>query len=205
MPKVVDWNKRRDEVLAATWRVISRDGLANASIRAIAREAGYSPGVLSHYFTGKDDIIASAMVHSHRRVVERIDQATARLRGLAALRALMLEVLPLDEERLLEARLEIGFWGRTLADPRLTRLQNAEFDRFWQRLRLLLDDARDLGELRPNLDLDELTHQLVVLMDGLSVQSVLYTKRVPAKRQIALLDALLDSARAPLSKAAAAP
>jgi len=47
MPKVVDWDARRDEVLAATWRVIARHGLAGTTVRKIAREAGYSAGVLA--------------------------------------------------------------------------------------------------------------------------------------------------------------
>ena len=38
MPKIVDWDARRDEILSATWRVIARDGIARATIRAIARE-----------------------------------------------------------------------------------------------------------------------------------------------------------------------
>ena len=40
MPKVVDPKERRDEVLAAAWRVIQRDGLKGATIRAIAAEVG---------------------------------------------------------------------------------------------------------------------------------------------------------------------
>jgi AcrR family transcriptional regulator len=46
MPKIVDWDARRDEILSATWRVIVRDGIAGATVRAIAREAGCSPGIL---------------------------------------------------------------------------------------------------------------------------------------------------------------
>ena len=44
MPKIVDWDARRDEILSATWRVIARDGIAGATIRAIAREANCSRG-----------------------------------------------------------------------------------------------------------------------------------------------------------------
>jgi AcrR family transcriptional regulator len=39
MPKIVNWDAKRDEILSATWRVIARDGLARATITAIAREA----------------------------------------------------------------------------------------------------------------------------------------------------------------------
>jgi AcrR family transcriptional regulator len=191
MPKVVDWDSRRDEVLAATWRVIARHGLAGTTVRRIAREAGYSPGVLAHYFSGKQDILGSALVLSHRRVGERMARSAAGLAGIAALRVVMLEALPLDEQRLLEAEIEVSFWGRVLGSPQLAALQNAEFERLWARLRSLLLDAEKLGELAAGADVEEATHRLVALIDGLSVEAVLYPARVPPDRQVALLDGLL--------------
>ena len=121
MPKIVDWDARRDEILSATWRVIARDGIARATIRAIAREAGCSRGILAHYFDDKADILGSALLMSHRRVVARMEARAAGLTGLAALRVIMLEALPLDSERDLEAQIEISFWGRALGNPALRR------------------------------------------------------------------------------------
>jgi len=197
MPKVVDWDARRDEVLAATWRVIARHGLAGTTVRKIAREAGYSAGVLAHYFSDKQDILGSALVLSHRRVGERMARSAAGLAGLAALRVVMLEALPLDPQRLLEAEIEVSFWGRSLGSPELAALQNAEFEKLWSRLRTVLLDAERLGELAAETDIEEATHRLVALIDGLSVEAVLYPARVPPDRQVALLDQLLHDFAAP--------
>lgn len=191
MPKVVDWEERRDEVLDATWRVIARDGIKGATMRAIAKEVGYSSGVLAHYFNDKDDILASALILSHRRVAERMDKAVSNLDGLDALRAVMLEALPLDDHRLREAQIEVSFWGRTLGDARLERLQNSEFDRFSSRLRSLLDRAHELGQLRSGLDLDLATHECLIFVDGVSAERVLYPQRNPPARQLELLEGLL--------------
>jgi AcrR family transcriptional regulator len=191
MPKVVDAEARRDEVLAATWRVIARHGLAGTTVRKIAREAGYSAGVLAHYFSDKQDILGSALVLSHRRVGERMARRAAGLTGLAALRVVMLEALPLDDQRLLEAEIEVSFWGRALGSPELAALQNAEFERLWSRLRALLLDAARLGELAGGVDIEQATHRLVALIDGLSVEAVLYPARVPPDRQVAMLDQVL--------------
>lgn len=202
MPKVVDWDARRDEVLAATWRVIARHGLAGTTVRKIAREAGYSAGVLAHYFSDMQDILGSALVLSHRRVGERMDRGVAGLAGLAALRVVMLEALPLDPQRLLEAEIEVSFWGRSLGSPELAALQNAEFEKLWSRLRTLLLAAQQLGELAGGTDIEEATHRLVALIDGLSVEAVLYPARVPPDRQVAMLDQLLhDFAKPPLRPA----
>jgi len=203
MPKIVDWDARRDEILSATWRVIARDGIAKATIRAIAREANCSRGILAHYFDDKADILGSALVMSHRRVGARMDASAAGHRGLDALRIVMLEALPLDEVRDLEAQIEISFWGRALGNPALADLQHSEFDRLRRRLRAHLEQAAELGELAANVDIDQATHQLVVLIDGVSAQRVLYPDRVPPQRQTDLLDTLLGSMRAPRDPVAA--
>jgi AcrR family transcriptional regulator len=195
MPKVVDWDARRDEILSATWRVIARDGIAKATIRAIAREAHCSPGILAHYFDDKADMLGAALVMSHRRVATRMDEAVNGLRGIDALRVVMLEALPLDDKRDLEAQIEISFWGRALGSKDLRELQHTEFDRLTGRLRHHLAEAAELGQIADGTDIDFVTHQLVVLIDGLSAERVLYPGRVPPDRQIGLLDDLLDGLR----------
>ncbi|HUJ05748.1 MAG TPA: TetR/AcrR family transcriptional regulator [Streptosporangiaceae bacterium] len=195
MPKIVDWDAKRDEILSATWRVIARDGIAGATIRAIAREADCSRGILGHYFDGKADILGSALVMSHRRVAQRMAAGAVGQFGLDALRIVMLEALPLDERRDLEAQIEISFWGRALGNPALRDLQNREFDRLRERLRGHLAEAEKLGQLRDGVDLDLATHSLVVLIDGVSAERVLYPDRVPPERQVSLLDELLDGLR----------
>jgi len=196
MPKIVDWDARRDEILSATWRVIARDGISKATISAIAREAGCSRGILAHYFDGKADILGSALILSHRRVGARMDAAAAGLAGLDALREVMLEALPLDERRDLEAQIEISFWGRALGNADLRELQHTEFDRLRARLRRHLDEAAARHELRDPANVDFAVHQLVALIDGVSAERVLFPDRVPPDRQMALLDALLGSLRA---------
>ena len=47
MPKEVDHNERREELLEAVWRVIARDGMEGTTIRGIAKESGWSTGVLA--------------------------------------------------------------------------------------------------------------------------------------------------------------
>jgi AcrR family transcriptional regulator len=195
MPKIVDWDARRDEILSATWRVIARDGIARATISAIAREAGCSRGILAHYFDDKADILGSALLMSHRRVVARMEAGAAGLTGMDALRVIMVEALPLDGQRDLEAQIEISFWGRALGNPVLRELQHAEFDRFAERLRGHLAEAEKSGELRDGVDIALAAHQLLVLIDGLSAERVLYPDRVGPDRQQQMLDALLDSLR----------
>jgi transcriptional regulator BetI-like protein len=88
-----------------------------------------------------------------------------------------------------------SFWGRALGTPGLRDLQHSEFDSLCGRLRAHLAEAGQRGELADGLDLDLTTHQLVVLIDGLSAERVLYPGRVAPERQVGMLDHLLDSFR----------
>jgi hypothetical protein len=107
----------------------------------------------------------------------------------------MVEALPLDDQRDLEAQIEISFWGRALGNPALRELQHDEFDRFAERLRGHLAEAEKNGELRAGMDIALAAHQLLVLIDGLSAERVLYPDRVGPDRQQEMLDALLGSLR----------
>ncbi|MEU6711632.1 TetR/AcrR family transcriptional regulator [Nonomuraea sp. NPDC046802] len=178
MPKIVDHDERRREVLAAARRVIVRDGIDAATTRAIAKEAGYSNGVLAHYFADKDEILLSALRQSHQRIRARLTGKVEGVTGLAALRELLLDNLPLDAERTQETRLEVSFWSRSLASERLAEVQRAEADELRAAVRDLLGRARADGELRTDDNLDDLTEHLLALVDGLSLHLLLYPGRL---------------------------
>ncbi|MBB6351339.1 TetR/AcrR family transcriptional regulator [Nonomuraea muscovyensis] len=178
MPKIVDHDERRRELLSAARRVIVRDGIDAATTRAIAKEAGYSNGVLAHYFADKDEILLSALRQSHQRIRERLTRKVDGAGGLAALRELLLDNLPLDAERTQETRLEVSFWSRSLASERLAEVQRAEAGELRAVVRGLLAEARAAGELRGDDSLDDVTEHLLALVDGLSLHLLLYPGRL---------------------------
>ncbi|MFI7418815.1 TetR/AcrR family transcriptional regulator [Nonomuraea sp. NPDC049684] len=178
MPKIVDHDERRAEVLSAARRVIVRDGIDAATTRAIAKEAGYSNGVLAHYFADKDEILLSALSQSHQRIRERLTRKVEGVTGLAALREVLLDNLPLDAERTQESRLEVSFWSRSLASERLAEVQRAEADELRAAVRELLGQARAAGELSTDGSLDDLAEHLLALVDGLSLHLLLYPGRL---------------------------
>lgn len=195
MPKIVNHRERREEVVEATRRIILREGIEAATTRAIAREAGYSNGVLTHYFADKDDIMLSALHSSHRRIVERLRGKLAGRTGLAALRELLLDNLPLDDERVQESGLEIGFWSRSMTSPALLEAQRAEAEELRYLVRSLLGTAAEAGEITTAEDLDDVAERLLALVDGLSVHRLLYPDRLGAERLERLLGAELDRLR----------
>ena len=187
MPKVVDHGTRRREIAAAVWRAVGRVGLDAVTVRDIAREAGYSTGVLAHYFADKDEML----VHSLRVSTE---QALARLEdrggesGLESLRDGLAGCLPLDEARRDEWRVWLAFWGRAAADETLAAEQRIWYAR-WRGLvgdRILTCQSE--GTLPENLDAAREADTLVALVDGVGLQATLEPERLTAQAQTALLD-----------------
>jgi len=147
VPRVVDHDERRRQIAEALLVVAARDGHENVSSRAVAKELGVATGSLWHYFDGFDDVIRAAATEVTRRTDQRIAEATAGLRGLALLDALMREVLPVDERTRTEAHVVVGFWGR-LATLAPTADAGAPTLATWQdSIRTALDQAIDDGEL----------------------------------------------------------
>lgn len=188
MPKTVDHDERRAALLEAVWRVIARDGIERTTIRTIAKETGWSSGVLAHYFTDKDDILVSALRLVHERIAARWEEKLDGLEGLAALRELVLDNLPLDDERERETRLLINYWSRRLVSDGQPPEQWRHGPLLVDRLADLIRDARRLGELPDDAPAGDVAERLLALIDGLSLHAVLPGSRVTRERQVAFVD-----------------
>ena len=58
MPKIVDHNEYRQELLEKSFHLFTRKGYNNVSMKEIAAEIGVSTGTLYHYFPSKEKILA---------------------------------------------------------------------------------------------------------------------------------------------------
>ncbi|MET8762334.1 TetR/AcrR family transcriptional regulator, partial [Lentzea sp. NPDC004782] len=74
MPKVVDHEERRRELAEAVWRIVRRDGIDHASVRAVAAESGWSSGSLRRYFPTQDSLLGFAMELTYRRFIARLEK-----------------------------------------------------------------------------------------------------------------------------------
>lgn len=192
MPKTVDHQARREELLAAVWRVVVRDGLDKATIRSIAKETGWSSGVLAHYFADKDDIIESARALAYARIESRWSVKLDGLTGLAALRELVLDNLPLDAERVEETRFLMNYWSRAIRSEDTTPPDHARRGpELIDLLVRLISDAQAAGEIVGG-DPADAAERLLALIDGLSLHALLYPTRVTRERQVALAEQELD-------------
>ncbi len=188
MPKKVDHDARREELVLAAWRVIAARGIDEVTIREIARESGYSSGVLAHYFENKDDLLAHALRLSHTRIRKRYDAEVETPVAADALKAILLDNLPLDEQRELETRIEMSFWARALRNEALHEIQQEESEGLRSLLRELVEKAQDDGAVSADHDREEVLELLGAVIDGLSLHALLYPDRLPPRRQAAVME-----------------
>lgn len=173
MPKIVDHDERRLELVDATWRIIARQGLEGATMREIAMEAGFANGALKPYFPTKDTLLEFAFGHVFNRTNNRIAGVTAGKSGIEALRAFCLEVLPLDEERINEARIVIPFWQKAVNDPQKAEIHQQSMDEWVSTIRRYLAEARDSGDVRAAVDDSILARQLLNMLLGAQIEAAL--------------------------------
>jgi AcrR family transcriptional regulator len=191
VPKIVDHAQRRDEIALVACRVVAERGFEQASMVRIAREAGYTTGMLAHYFDSKQDIIIASLRLILRRIDERLSRG-ARSDAPADLLELLLEALPVDEQRRTECAFWTTFWGQVTADRRMKRI-NAWVHREYMRLfeRCLAQCWAAWPQWHPATR-EQVLRSLVTFINGLTASAVANPGDWPAAKQIAQLRLQLE-------------
>ena len=148
-------------------KVVASHGFEQATVARIARAAGYTTGMVAHYYESKQDIILAAL----RLILVRIEERLTREResGEATLLNVLSEALALDAQRFTECAFWMAFWGQVSTDKKLKRL-NAWVHREYMRLftRCFAEHWPGWSEL-PRSDRDQLLRSVVTFINGLTV------------------------------------
>jgi len=193
MPKVVDHEQRRRELGHAVWPVIRRHGVDHASVRPVAKEAGWSAGALRHYFASQSELLAFAM----RLVVERIEGRLAALERAAdpreAVEQVLHELLPLDDERRAENEVWLAFTARALIDPELRAQHSEVHDALHQACASALETLAAAGRAYAGAATALQAERLHALTDGLAVHTALRPDLMSPEQIIAVVRLHLDA------------
>ncbi|MDL9980227.1 TetR/AcrR family transcriptional regulator [Microbacterium sp. ASV49] len=191
MPKVVDRDERRREIVDAYLRIVSRSGVAAATSRALAAEAGISTGALWHYFDGFGDVVRDAFQRVYGQTNERIAAAADGARGLAALDAMAVDILPHDARTRDEATVVVSFWGLLPAHEGFREQSRAVEAEWGRQVSGHLREAIDDGELVADTPIAPLTDTLLAVFEALQLREVQGSPAAQPARQRAIIDHLL--------------
>ncbi|MBL3687551.1 TetR/AcrR family transcriptional regulator [Leucobacter zeae] len=178
MPKVIDHDQRRSDIVDVTWELIVEGGIEAATMREIAARAGFANGALKHYFTGKDQIIKGAYERSLHGLGERLTEQVAGMRGIEALETSMRFTLPIDDGDATAARVLLSFWERCAFSPELDHGYSEHLDSWKAMYRAYLLQGREDGDIVTPTPDAQLVDEIVMMNIGATVIRVVSPEHV---------------------------
>jgi AcrR family transcriptional regulator len=173
-------------------RVVAERGLDAVSVRSVARAAGVSAGSVQYYFPTKEALLQAAYRRVIDRVTERVRRRLPAARAKAFVRALLLELLPLDDEREAELRVGLAFSARSVVSPSLAGLYAEGYGALVDALEGALRLAVVQGEAAAGIDPRREAVTAAALADGLAWHLLCAPGALSAEEVTAALDAHLD-------------
>lgn len=163
---------RREKLVEAAIRVMTRDGVAKATTRAIAAEADMPLGVFHYAFRSKQELMAMVTETIARQSKGDIDEAvlsghSANLEELilAGLCAYFDHVVDHPQEHLVTYELTTT----ALRDPELEDVAKRQYDYYLEELEALISAAAELMDVEFTEPLPVVGRLVFSMMDGLAL------------------------------------
>ncbi len=165
----------RDELLSAALRVFAGRGYGDASMDAIAAEAGYSKGALYWHFASKEELLVTLL---DERIDKPMRERFALLASAPPERDMTVEATDafgrqIDEER--EALLlEREYWSLAIRDPELRARYAERQAELRSELGAALEvRARHLGTPDLGMSAEDLARIVMAIIGGLAVDELI--------------------------------
>ncbi|MCW2268611.1 MULTISPECIES: transcriptional regulator BetI [Pseudomonas] len=170
MPKVGMQPIRRQQLIEATLLAIDQVGMGDASIALIARLAGVSNGIISHYFQDKNGLIAATMQYLMSVLSENVvanRQALKDNSPRAHLQVIIEGNFDASQVNGPAMKTWLAFWASSMHQPSLHRLQRINDHRLYSNLCCQFRRVLPLSEARTA------ARGLAALIDGLWLRGAL--------------------------------
>ncbi|MCS6036085.1 transcriptional regulator BetI [Klebsiella pneumoniae subsp. pneumoniae] len=173
MPKLGMQPIRRRQLIDATLDAINEVGMHDATIAQIARRAGVSTGIISHYFQRQKWSAGGDHARHHQPARDAVlNRLHALPDGSASQRLQAIVGGNFDETQISSAAMKawLAFWASSMHQPMLYRLQQVSSRRLLSNL--VYGFRREL----PREQAQEAGYGLAALIDGLWLRAALSGK-----------------------------
>jgi AcrR family transcriptional regulator len=172
-------------ILEAAMTVIARKGIADATMNAIAAEAGIAKGTLYAYFRDRDELLTKTAARAYERLVEELDAAFGAAGTLAErLSGVVLRQLHFFDQHRELFRAYLALSNRDGAALRKSKQVYVE------RVEQLFRDASTRGEIR-DVDPHELASMFIDCVRGVVLRRIEQKSKTSREEQAALVVDLL--------------
>ena len=173
MPKFVNHDKKRKLIAEAAWRIIENEGIEKASIRRVADEAEMSPGALRHYFSTKDEMLLFIIEYFIEEGNKRSEYKEWSKNPIQAVEEVLLELVPIDEEKKIETSVWWIFALRSLTSDALKEKKDEMTAGTYDLANSMIKILTLKGILSDSVNADLEGNRLSALIEGLSFHALL--------------------------------
>jgi len=200
MPKYVDHDERRAELVQALWRVVERDGASAVSIRHVAAEAGHSKSAVAHYFPTRFSMLSAAMEELTGDAYKKIGALDLTDGKLETACAAVMATIPDSRARRKQSEVWILLITEGQSDPEIRKML-AELDQqVVEGVAGFLTMLTQTGLVHPSRDIPLEATRLHALIDGISLHTLHAPVGVSPKRiRIIITQHLSELAGAPIA------
>jgi AcrR family transcriptional regulator len=189
--------QRRDHIVQAATTVIARDGLPALSVRAVAKCAGCSRGLVEHYFRNKAALLIAANDWKNKAYLQRVEAAAGAKSGLEALELRLRNLVPYNETIQNEWKVRMAFWHQGISINTIKETNNQSFYAVYNALLEDMRQAQAAGEIASTIPLVETSELLLMMVIGLCVfamNDAKLRKKAPLDRRLEMILGFLKTA-----------
>lgn len=178
MPKIIDHNERKTQIVEAAFDIIYHYGFEKATLREIAKKSGFSLGSVQHFFPKQKDIYTFAMDIIFQRFEQRMENVEQIDEDVFenAIR-LIKQIVQVQTG---QERMENDIWVKFT----LMATMDAEYRELKENYRRVnLNFAKHIinmlshhGYLASSINIEDKAHALIIFVTGLTFESVIYTQ-----------------------------
>lgn len=198
-PTGADGERTRRRIMDVATTHMAAVGYVNATMKAIAEEAGLTSGAIYHYFRSKDELALTIVNSVVDEVMRRLDEAT-RIEGSLQQRfvALLEEALVIVADHPAATRFVSSLYLESGRHPEFELVLEEEREAEGRLYRRLIDEAVSRGELPFDTDRQAMVDMFTSITWGLthlSVTASVDRHRAAIRATEALLAGALFTAR----------
>jgi len=168
-PHAEELSEKESLILDAAVSVLARGGISAVSMRAVAKQAGVSLGLINYYFSDKTSLIAAALT----RIGEQdalLVQATGEGSPADELRAALRRVVDPDYLRPEYLGLRLHLWSLAPIEPEFAKINHVAQARYRDGLTMLIANANPAISLS---QAGERAADVLVIQNGIWLTSIL--------------------------------
>lgn len=165
---------RRAQLIRAAYKVVSKKGYYNFTIKDIAKESGLSSGLVHYYFKDKQDLLLNLLKDINSNMKSYLNKELVLTQSpQEKLLTYMDQAFSLAEKEKEYFYVLIDFWTQTKHNPRMRQANNRLMQSYRDECAAIVKEGIATGAFRKEIDVAFAATTIVSVIQGTIVQYVL--------------------------------